>query len=74
METLDLRGIPCPRNTSLALIKLSTMDLNSTLEILIDDGEPIENVPSSIALEGHRILIQKKIDSNHWLLQIQVNA
>jgi sulfite reductase (ferredoxin) len=51
----------------LGLIALYTDDL---LEIWIDDGEPIDNVPGSIKSEGHTILEQKRID-NYWSVTIQ---
>jgi len=73
MESLDLRGIPCPKNTSIALIRLSTMDQGEILEILLDDGEPIENVPPSLELEGHRIIKKEKTEP-HWTLHIEVGA
>lgn len=71
MKKLDLRKIPCPKNTSKALIYLSTMDSQETLEILLDDGEPIENVPASLSLEGHKILSQTKTPENYWVLVVE---
>jgi sulfite reductase (ferredoxin) len=46
-------------------IELATLKSGDILEIFLDDGEPIENVPGSIKGEGHEILEQKKID-NYW--------
>ena len=40
------------------------------LEILLDDGEPIENVPASIKSEGHKILSQKNTD-NYWSVIVE---
>lgn len=71
MEVLDLRKIPCPRNTSKALIKLSTMDSGEELSILLDDGEPIQNVPSSLGLEGHEIISKNLSEQGHWILVVK---
>ena len=38
-----------------------------TLEILLDDGEPIQNVPASFAEQGQEVLEVKKIDKYHRL-------
>ena len=73
MEALDLRKIPCPRNTSKALIKLAMMDGGEVLEILLDDGEPIQNVPSSLTIEGHQILGQERTGEGHWVLKVKVS-
>lgn len=70
METLDLRNIPCPRNTSKALIYLSTSDSGEVIEILLDDGEPISNVPSSLEIEGHKVIEKIQTDAGHWVLKV----
>lgn len=71
-KPLDLRGVPCPRNSSLALIQLSTMDFGERLTIYLDDGEPIENVPSSLELEGHKIHTKERHENGHWELTVEV--
>jgi len=66
----DFRGVACPMNFVKTKIELSTLKSGDLLEILLDDGEPIENVPGSITGEGHIVLEQKKID-NYWTVTIQ---
>ena len=38
------------------------------MEITIDDGEPIENVPTSLTNDGHEIVDTKKIGQHYRLL------
>lgn len=66
----DFRGVLCPMNFVKTKIELSTLQTGDILEILLDDGEPIENVPGSILGEGHQILDQKKIN-NYWVLTVR---
>ncbi|HEY4788404.1 MAG TPA: sulfurtransferase TusA family protein [Bacteroidales bacterium] len=66
----DFRGVACPMNFVKTKIELSTLKSGDLLEILLDDGEPIENVPGSIKGEGHLVLDQKQID-NYWQVKIQ---
>lgn len=66
----DFRGVLCPMNFVKTKIELSALHTGDILEILLDDGEPIENVPGSILGEGHQILDQKKID-NYWAVIIR---
>jgi TusA-related sulfurtransferase len=52
---LDLRGTPCPINfvrTKLFLEKMTTGDL---LEVWLDPGEPIEQVPDSLTMAGYKV-------------------
>lgn len=52
----DLRGTPCPINFVKAKLKLEGMKDGEILEIYLDEGEPVQNVPKSLEGEGHRIL------------------
>ena len=54
-ESLDLRGTPCPLNFVRSKLKLQQMSDGACLEILLDAGEPIEQVPDSLRLEGYLI-------------------
>jgi TusA-related sulfurtransferase len=59
---LDLRGIMCPYNYVKTKLKLEAMEVGQVLSVIIDDGEPIRNVPRSVSEDGHIILKQEKID------------
>ncbi len=61
MEELDLRGVICPYNFVKTKLKLETLEIGEQLSVLLDEGEPIRNVPQSITNEGHRILKQERI-------------
>lgn len=52
---LDLRGIQCPENYVRVKLTLEEMDEGESIEILLDDGEPMRNVPRSLKDDGHRI-------------------
>jgi tRNA 2-thiouridine synthesizing protein A len=71
-EFLDLKGVPCPQNTAKTLLKLEGMDSGEILEVVVDDGEPIENVPPALEEEGFRIVARKKTKENIWHLFIRV--
>jgi sulfite reductase (ferredoxin) len=69
-ETMDLRGVPCPVNAARAIMQLALMSEGEVLEILIDDGEPFENVPASVEAANYRILLQEKEPAGHWRMRI----
>ncbi len=70
VELLDLTGIPCPMNTAHALLKLAQMPDDACLEIVLDDGEPIINVPVSLEDEGCHILARER-KGKQWMLRVQ---
>jgi TusA-related sulfurtransferase len=62
---LDLRGVICPYNFVKTKLKLDTMGEEQVLAVLLDDGEPIRNVPQSLRNEGHEILSQEQVEQAH---------
>jgi TusA-related sulfurtransferase len=52
---LDLRGTPCPINFIRTKLRLEKMPAGALLEVWLDPGEPIEQVPDSLAMEGYKI-------------------
>jgi len=52
---LDLRGTPCPLNFVRTKLQLEKMTPGSLLEVWLDAGEPIEQVPDSLKMAGYPI-------------------
>lgn len=52
---LDLRGTPCPLNFVRTKLRLDKMPPGSLLEVWLDPGEPIEQVPDSLRMEGYGV-------------------
>ena len=67
---LDLRGVLCPINFVKTKLKLESMNEGEVLEVVLDSGEPIQNVPKSLKDEGHKIIEVKK-ESDHFRLKIR---
>lgn len=70
-DTLDLRGIMCPMNFVKAKLKLESMEEGEVLEVVLDSGEPIQNVPKSVKEEGYKIVEVNK-EGDHFKLKIKV--
>ncbi len=62
LELVDLKGVKCPMNFVKAKIALAKVKSNETIGFLIDDGDPIRNVPKSLKEEGHEII---KMDEHY---------
>ncbi|XGV95850.1 MAG: sulfurtransferase TusA family protein [Leptolyngbya sp. BL-A-14] len=71
--TLDLRGTPCPINFVRTKLKLDQMPPESLLEVWLDPGEPIEQVPDSLRMEGYGI---EHIEdhSSYFALQVRCST
>ena len=67
----DLRGVLCPMNFVRTKLELATLQSGDILEILLDDGKPIENVPGSVRLEGHTVLSETQHSDGYWKVLIQ---
>ncbi|MEM7579186.1 MAG: sulfurtransferase TusA family protein [Mastigocoleus sp.] len=52
---LDLRGTPCPINFVRTKLRLEQMKPGDLLEVLLDPGEPIEQVPDSLTMSGYQV-------------------
>lgn len=66
----DFRGVACPMNFVKTKIALSPMKSGQILEILLDDGAPIQNVPGSVRGEGHEVLSTTMTDG-YWKVLIR---
>lgn len=67
---LDLRGTPCPINYVKTKLFMEGIKINEVLEVLLDEGEPIQNVPVSIKNDGQEIMkIEKK--ENYYSIVIR---
>ena len=71
MNSLDLRGIPCPQNSARAIMKLSMMDAGEILELTVDDGEPAINVPESLTYDGHEIIEKVRSSDGTWRILVK---
>ncbi len=61
----DFRGQICPMNFVMTKLSLEKIQSQEILEVLLDDGEPIKNVPESIKHEGHEIISIEELDGNY---------
>ncbi|MBJ6799060.1 sulfurtransferase TusA family protein [Geomonas propionica] len=67
MQTIDLRGVTCPTNFVMAKLELEDIEAGTTIEFLLDDGEPVKNVPRSLKDEGHKLLALQEKDEYYVL-------
>ena len=62
MAFKDLRGYKCPMNYVHTRLLLSDLPIGETLEVWVDEGEPAESVPRSLARDGYKVLEQINLE------------
>jgi len=68
---LDLSGVACPMNFVKTKLELEEMDEGQVLEVILDEGEPVKNVPRSVKAEGHKVLALNEVPDGHFSLVIE---
>ncbi len=69
-HTVDLRGVACPLNFVKAKIELEKIDAGEILEVLLDEGEPIKNVPESFTQQGQEVIEVKNV-GDHFCVKVR---
>ena len=71
MQTIDLRGVSCPTNFVKAKLALEDVENGTVVQMLLDDGEPVKNVPRSLKADGHKLLGLKQTEEGHYILELE---
>jgi TusA-related sulfurtransferase len=71
MQVIDLRGVSCPTNFVKAKLALEDLENGEIAQILLDDGEPVKNVPRSLKADGHRLIGLKQTEEGHYILELE---
>lgn len=68
---MDLRGTPCPINFVRTKLRLEQMPPGALLEVWLDPGEPIEQVPDSLTMAGYGV---EQIEDRTGFFALQVRC
>ncbi|AFN74108.1 response regulator sirA-like protein [Melioribacter roseus P3M-2] len=71
VHKLDLSGVACPINYVKAKLKLDEINGGEYLEIILDDGQPIKNVPLSLEQDGHKVTEKVKFGLRQWKITVK---
>lgn len=66
--TLDITGDTCPMTFVKTKLMLEELEQGQILEVFINSGEPIENVPRSVKNEGHKIIAIEPLNDKFRLV------
>lgn len=68
---LDITRETCPMTFVKVKLMLAGMAAGEQLEILLNAGEPLENVPVSCEEQGYRVLSSEPTDDDRHLLLVE---
>lgn len=68
LKRMDLSGVACPFNYIKVKLSLEGVNPGARLEVLLDDGSPIKNVPQSLLNDGHKILSTEAVNGQFLIV------
>ncbi|MBI3945066.1 MAG: sulfurtransferase TusA family protein [Armatimonadetes bacterium] len=71
---VDCRGVACPTNFVLVKLALEELDPGGVLDVLLDEGQPMRNVPRSVKEDGHRVVTVEPQEDGSFRLRIRCGA
>lgn len=70
-DSLDITDVVCPITFVKVKIALEDLENGQILDVHLNEGEPIQNVPRSLKDEGHKVLSVQKNDDETYNLLVQ---
>lgn len=68
---LDITKEHCPMTFVKTKLKLEELKAGDRLEVLLTEGEPLENVPKSATEQGYKVIEIKKAEGKTHLVVIE---
>ena len=68
---VDITDVVCPTTFVKVKVALDDLEDGEILEIRLNDGEAIQNVPRSLKNEGHKVTSADKTEDGAWLLTVE---
>ena len=70
-DSLDITDVVCPITFVKVKMALEDLENGQILDVHLNEGEPIQNVPRSLKDEDHKVLSVQKNDDETYNLLVQ---
>ena len=70
-EKVDITDVVCPVTFVKTKVALEELEDGQILQVHLNDGEPVQNVPRSVKDEGHQVLTLKDNEDGTYELYIR---
>ena len=68
---IDITDVVCPVTFVKAKVALEEIEKGQILQIKLNDGEPIQNVPRSLKNEKHKVLSEDKNEDGTYTIAVE---
>ncbi|MDR3170223.1 MAG: sulfurtransferase TusA family protein [Treponema sp.] len=72
--TVDITDVVCPLTFVKVKVALEELEDGQPLEVRLNDGEPIQNIPRSLKDEGHKVIDVVKSEDGTYILKVIKNG
>ena len=69
-DKVDITDVVCPITFVKTKVALEELDDGQILQVHLNDGEPVQNVPRSVKDEGHKVL--KLLDNEDGTFELYI--
>lgn len=73
-DTVDITDVVCPVTFVKTKVALEELEEGEILQVHLNDGEPVQNVPRSVKDEGHQVLKLQDNGNGTYELYIRKGA
>lgn len=70
-KTLDITKDACPMTFVKTKLALEQLEAGQILEVLLNSGEAVKNVPRSLRNEGHKVAALEKQDDGSYRMLVE---
>ena len=69
--TLDITDVVCPMTFVKAKVAIEELDKGQIIEIRLNEGEPLLNVPRSLKEDGHKVIDVQKSEQGTYFIRVE---
>ena len=73
-DFIDITDVVCPITFVKVKVAIEDLEDGQVLEVKLNEGEPIQNVPRSLKDEGHKVLDLKDNEDGTFTLWVEVGG
>lgn len=71
-DTVDITDVVCPMTFVKAKAAIEELEVGDVLEVIMNEGEPVQNVPRSMKEDGQQVLKLEKIEGQEGKFRMYV--
>ncbi|MEE1228152.1 MAG: sulfurtransferase TusA family protein [Lachnospiraceae bacterium] len=72
VDTVDITDVVCPMTFVKAKAAIEELEVGDVLEVIMNEGEPVQNVPRSMKEDGQQVLKLEKIEGQEGKFRMYV--